>query len=453
MRILKLNAKDTFRVKAYAGTNGVLLAFDLDKARKPGFLGLAIEPMFRLDTMCTCLSTNTVRGETMTERIKQRHFKLLHLAAVQFLLITMMFTQSIAATDIPLTVDTKSVNDTKTTTSPADVKSAKEPSIAKVFNNTVRVDEDLKIEVNNLGELIKKSPKILLYLDGRVVKGLSPEVDITNETLYFTIKRNDDSKDALNRLTGSPKPPWVRSVDVSVGPESGPLPSNQKVKLVIIAEWRLYSWLIGMFLFGIFFLIVAPKTEMLRCKDKGSPYSLALTQMAFWFFAVLLAYSFITLVTGEWDTFPESILVLLGIAGGTMLGARVIDDNKENTLKTTKNNLENQIATLQAQVPFPAEQIGILQQQHNNTVADIKGLKTLRSGGFLNDILNDVNGVSLHRFQIVVWTLVFGVIFCEKTYHNLAMPAFSATQLALIGISSGTYLGFKLPEQKLPEQH
>jgi len=43
MRILKKNPQDTFRVKAYAGTNGVLLAFDLDKARRPGFLGFAVE--------------------------------------------------------------------------------------------------------------------------------------------------------------------------------------------------------------------------------------------------------------------------------------------------------------------------------------------------------------------------------------------------------------------------
>lgn len=31
MRELITNAQDTFRVKAYAGTNGVLLAFDLDE--------------------------------------------------------------------------------------------------------------------------------------------------------------------------------------------------------------------------------------------------------------------------------------------------------------------------------------------------------------------------------------------------------------------------------------
>jgi hypothetical protein len=43
MRELKKNPQDTFRVKAYAGTNGVLLAFDLDEALKPGLLGFAIE--------------------------------------------------------------------------------------------------------------------------------------------------------------------------------------------------------------------------------------------------------------------------------------------------------------------------------------------------------------------------------------------------------------------------
>lgn len=43
MRKLKMNSDDTFRVKAYAGTNGVLLAFDLDESRKPGLLGFAVE--------------------------------------------------------------------------------------------------------------------------------------------------------------------------------------------------------------------------------------------------------------------------------------------------------------------------------------------------------------------------------------------------------------------------
>ena len=43
MRKLKTNSQDDFRVKAYAGTNGVLLAFDLAESRRQGLLGFAIE--------------------------------------------------------------------------------------------------------------------------------------------------------------------------------------------------------------------------------------------------------------------------------------------------------------------------------------------------------------------------------------------------------------------------
>ncbi len=42
MRKLVKNARDTFRVKAYAGTNGVLLAFDVDESRRDGLLGFAV---------------------------------------------------------------------------------------------------------------------------------------------------------------------------------------------------------------------------------------------------------------------------------------------------------------------------------------------------------------------------------------------------------------------------
>lgn len=43
MRVLAANSQDDFRVKAYAGTNGVLLAMDLAEPRRKGLLGFAIE--------------------------------------------------------------------------------------------------------------------------------------------------------------------------------------------------------------------------------------------------------------------------------------------------------------------------------------------------------------------------------------------------------------------------
>ncbi len=58
--------------------------------------------------------------------------------------------------------------------------------------------------------------------------------------------------------------------------------------------------------------------------------------------------------------------------------------------------------------------------------------------------------MSFHRFQIIVWTLVLGVVFCSEVLTKLAMPSFDSTLLILMGISSGTYLGFKFPAAAKP---
>jgi hypothetical protein len=53
-------------------------------------------------------------------------------------------------------------------------------------------------------------------------------------------------------------------------------------------------------------------------------------------------------------------------------------------------------------------------------------------------------GPSFHRYQMVLFTLIPAVIFVAKTASALVMPEFDTTLLGLMGISSGTYLGFKL---------
>jgi hypothetical protein len=70
------------------------------------------------------------------------------------------------------------------------------------------------------------------------------------------------------------------------------------------------------------------------------------------------------------------------------------------------------------------------------------------SHGFFEDILTDNVGISFHRFQMFVWTAVLALIFISSVYRQLAMPEFSETLLALMGISSGTYMGFMIAEPK-----
>jgi hypothetical protein len=70
------------------------------------------------------------------------------------------------------------------------------------------------------------------------------------------------------------------------------------------------------------------------------------------------------------------------------------------------------------------------------------------SAGFLRDILADSTGYSFPRFQIFAWTIILGIIFISAVYNSLNMPEFSPTLLGLMGLSSGTYIGFKFPEKK-----
>lgn len=63
------------------------------------------------------------------------------------------------------------------------------------------------------------------------------------------------------------------------------------------------------------------------------------------------------------------------------------------------------------------------------------------SQGWINDILSDPSGM-FHRLQIFAWTAL----------RDVMMPALDDQLLILMGISSGTYLGFKLPEKVTEKQ-
>jgi len=129
--------------------------------------------------------------------------------------------------------------------------------------------------------------------------------------------------------------------------------------------------------------------------------------MAWWFFIILSSFIGIWLVTGSL-TFPNSSLILLGISGATALAAVVIDPNPKK----------------------PTD-----------------GKQEWSMGKFFQDILSDKDGIAFHRFQIFGWTIILGLIFIAKVINENAQPTFDVTLLTLMGISSGTYIGFKFPEK------
>jgi hypothetical protein len=314
--------------------------------------------------------------------------------------------------------------------------------------------------------------KLLLVLNGRVLTGISAKLPSKGDgNLRFDLKRTPANNDAWNALVADVQ--RGLPLNVSVELENSPLRYGE-----VYLAFRLfpdYWWLAALLvalLFGAF-LILARRSDIIR--DVGRepkfgqrrPYSLARTQMAFWFFLVVASYLYIWLVTGNHDTLTQGVLVLIGISAATGLGAMVMDQTRSQEGASRHLALETERTALAACVPvlraamvsspppvdLPALQKELLEKELRlaevtQSLASLPMPEPPVSQGMLIDILRDDTGVTFHRFQMVGWTLVLGVVFVTSVYRELVMPDFSATLLGLMGISSGTYLGFKLPQQQ-----
>lgn len=146
--------------------------------------------------------------------------------------------------------------------------------------------------------------------------------------------------------------------------------------------------------------------------------------MAWWFVLIVASYLYIWLLTENRDSLTPGVLILVGISAATGLGSQVAGGSKTSA------------AAAPAAGPDPVEA--------SASPISVASPSTI-FGGFLADILGDENGVCFDRLQMAAWTVVLGLVFVVEVVNDLNMPDFSPTLLGLMGISSGTYIGFKLP--------
>ncbi len=323
------------------------------------------------------------------------------------------------------------------------------------------IGDRLIVDIENLSKDINPGD-LVLFLEGRPLNGVNA-VSI-DQRLAFDLKRTDGSSQAWSALLAKPDLHPYRSVKVSIGfagkealEFSDPKHPPKIALRIYYPFWAFFSF-IGLVLTLILFVYLAKTTGVIR--DLG-PSQLT----AFWFFLVIGSFIFLYLITGDYNTITDQALILMGIGTGTALGAAMIDATKNDTANNQLSELNPQQAQLQSEVtqlqgkvsagtatPEDTVQLDAKNAQLKEIakkIADASaGLSKPTTDGFRRDLLTDVNGINFHRFQMVVWTIVLGFLFCVGVYSNLVMPQFSATLLALMGISSGTYLGFKIPERQ-----
>ncbi len=352
----------------------------------------------------------------------------------------------------------------------------------------LELDTIIKVEVANFSEwaATHDATKLVPFLNGRAVRGGYPnELHPDSRRLSFHLLITPENKHLWVDLLGAPhglSHPVTFTIGLetespfdTVFDQSNPLPLT-----VISPPYGVISLIIIAFTL-VLFIWLARTTNLIReagtaVPGKLRPYNLGRTQMAFWFFLVYVSYVVIWLVTSALDTITPSLLGLMGISAGTALGEALIDSGKDTARASQLQDLTAEKLSLEQGIPELQSQIGALNSKPTLTNDDTANRDSLNkqlqesrtrlaqlnqqlqaitppstaghSQGLLRDILRDGSGYSFHRFQIFAWSIVLGIIFLSAVYNSLAMPEFSTTLLGLMGISSGTYIGFKFPEKQ-----
>jgi hypothetical protein len=186
---------------------------------------------------------------------------------------------------------------------------------------------------------------------------------------------------------------------------------------------QIFFWIV--FVVLLFAMVLFDlKFSLLRDSSAADrkPYSFARVQLAWW--SIIILTSFITIVaTRGFPTLATSTLILLGISSATAAAAKVIDISDKMNPK-----------------------ISMIQDQDGQNI--------------ILDILSDENGVSIYRFQTVVFNLTFGIWFMLTVLERLVnsgvsvseiMPVVEPNNLILLGLSSATYAALKTTENKSSE--
>lgn len=366
------------------------------------------------------------------------------------------------------------------------------PRVVTLLGN-VELDDIIEFRVENLEKWVNENTetndplKLVPYINGRAIRGNYPdELHLERGRLIYHLQISPENRDVWIDLLGAPDS--VRKpVTMSVGLENGSAfdsvhERENPVPLTVISPVYGVVATLLMFVTLALLLWLVRSTNIIRepgpppVSGKRRPYNLGRAQMAFWFFLIYSSYTTIWLITSALDTITTSLLALMGISAGTALGEALIDNGKDTAKTNQLQDLTAQKFAVEQAVTDVQAQLDALNASGAATVTDqanrdamtrqlVEGRTRLGqidqqlaaasadaspnvSQGFLRDILSDGSGYSFHRFQIFAWTIVLGIIFISSVYNNLTMPEFSPTLLGLMGLSAGTYIGFKFPEQK-----
>jgi hypothetical protein len=286
-----------------------------------------------------------------------------------------------------------------------------------------------------------------------VLDGLRPTLELAPDGQQLTMQLQRIPTQARNRaawdtLFGQQHDGYRMELPLAVQIGSGlPVVLKDRIVFNVVTDGEaLLAIVAGLAVFIAAFVLMVRSPGALR-DSHGGRYSLGRSQMAFWGLLVLVSFCAVWALTHTVEYLPVQTLMLMGISGATGIAAVMIGSGKDTPAqRLAKLDVERDpLLASQAAGPLaPADALRLAElDRQRQRLLDF----TTRPPRFWRDICDDGEGVSFHRIQVVLWTLALGVVFVWTVAKQLSMPEFPETLLLLMGISSGTYLGFKFPEK------
>jgi hypothetical protein len=281
----------------------------------------------------------------------------------------------------------------------------------------IKPDQTFKISTPKLCDIV--TPEKLNMVELRIAGQLSnlkplicnPGTSRDELVFYFPSFSGSDADASREIWIGSPwssaKNHFRRDVEFYLGLNDGVNYVSLATGKLHIQVLQLPALMIGtMFIFAVAILLLklGKTSDLLRDasteKLMQRSYSLSRVQMAWWFFIVLASYVWLWIVGEGIPDLSTQALGLLGIGSLTYVTAASLDASKS--------------------------------------------LNFGESEGFWKDILSYPQGLTLSRVQLLVFNLLFGILFMIYVLQHVRMPELDSNILLLLGLSSGTYAGFKI---------
>jgi hypothetical protein len=254
---------------------------------------------------------------------------------------------------------------------------------------------------------------------GLMAQGCHAAVDGKKATMQFILTGVDqeqlENSGAWHTLIGLPftgkGSVFDREVEVGVAIGSANVaPTGFATLHFLWPIWRFWTATIVVVGIGVILVALGIRTALLRdvgvttaVPARQRTFSLARTQMAWWTFVIAASYVYRWMTRDTIPALNGQALALMGVYSVLAVVSRGVDLSRGTS--------------------FPPV-----------------------TPHFLNDLISDESGVAIHRLQMLIFTVIVGLVFLHTVITTGTMPVIEPYTLTLIGISGATYIGFKSTE-------